>query len=151
MTSITRSKRSPLSLTEVLRYSLHPASRATVRRYYAKWREESGLPVACDMPDCVFHQATPIWKDKPLPLILDHSNGNKLDNRPKNLRYLCPNCNSQLPTRVGRIEVEFKRPGKESTHWLPKTASATSISSRSRARSVSRPSLLLSRLQAPSR
>jgi hypothetical protein len=32
-----------------------------------------------------------------------HKNGNSLDNRPDNLRFLCPNCDSQLTeTRGGR-------------------------------------------------
>jgi len=39
----------------------------------------------------------------PLPLILDHDNGNSCDNRPENLRLLCPNCDSQnLETRGGK-------------------------------------------------
>jgi hypothetical protein len=36
-----------------------------------------------------------------LKLILDHSEGNRYDNSPRSLRYLCPNCDSQLPTRGG--------------------------------------------------
>ena len=37
-----------------------------------------------------------------LPLILDHANGVRHDNRPDNLRYLCPNCDSlQTVTRGG--------------------------------------------------
>jgi len=40
-------------------------------------------------------------------MILDHENGNSKDNRTENLRYLCPNCDAQLPTRggsnIGRI------------------------------------------------
>lgn len=114
MTSIGRSRRKPLSLGDVLRYSPHAASRSTVRRYYAKWRQENGRPPVCDLPDCVFHAAALVWKGKPLPLILDHSNGNNLDNSPSNLRYLCPNCDSQLPTRGGsnRGRVQGAEEGK---------------------------------------
>jgi hypothetical protein len=36
-----------------------------------------------------------------LGLILDHVEGNKYDNHPSSLRYLCPNCDSQLETRGG--------------------------------------------------
>ena len=86
---------------DVLRYSPKPAARATVRRQYARWRLQHGLPVRCDIPDCVFHTQPLLWAGKQLPLILDHINGNNLDNSPDNLRLLCPNCDSQLPTRGG--------------------------------------------------
>ena len=42
------------------------------------------------------------WRDKPLALELDHTNGNKRDNRLENLRMLCPNCHSQTSTYAGR-------------------------------------------------
>ena len=44
----------------------------------------------------------PTWNDKPLTLILDHRNGVNNDNRRRNLRLLCPNCNSQTLTFAGR-------------------------------------------------
>lgn len=40
----------------------------------------------------------PEWQGKPMPLILDHINGINNDNRLTNLRFVCSNCDSQLPT-----------------------------------------------------
>lgn len=39
-----------------------------------------------------------IWNNKPMPLILDHINGVNNDNRLENLRFVCSNCDTQLPT-----------------------------------------------------
>jgi len=48
--------------------------------------------------ECAICGLKPIWRGKPLNLILDHANGVNNDNRLKNLRFLCPNCDSQQPT-----------------------------------------------------
>ena len=38
------------------------------------------------------------WNERPLTLILDHIDGDSENNRRENLRLICPNCDSQLPT-----------------------------------------------------
>lgn len=40
-------------------------------------------------------------RDGRIPLELDHINGDRYDNRLKNLRVLCPNCHSLQPTHRG--------------------------------------------------
>ena len=42
------------------------------------------------------------WQDEPLTLHVDHINGDWLDNRCGNLRFLCPNCHSQTSNFAGR-------------------------------------------------
>jgi len=49
------------------------------------------------------------WNGERLVLILDHINGINNDHRIENLRFLCPNCNSQTSTFSGR-NVKIKSP-----------------------------------------
>lgn len=42
------------------------------------------------------------WCDKPLTLIVDHIDGDAYNWRISNIRLVCPNCDSQLPTFKGR-------------------------------------------------
>jgi hypothetical protein len=100
--------------SEVLTYSSGGTPQATVRRHYLCWREQQSppLPYRCDNVDCHFHSNPLIWNGKELSLILDHIHGNNSDNRPRSLRLLWPNCDSQLPTRgganKGRVEKSPK-------------------------------------------
>lgn len=91
-----------LTSQEVLQFSMQPRHRSTVRRFYDEWRRNNGLPTRCDKKDCDFYNQELKWNGSPLLPILDHTNGNSRDNRPENLRLLCPNCDSQLPTRGGK-------------------------------------------------
>lgn len=52
-----------------------------------------GVPELCSECGC-----QPMWRGKPLRLIIDHRNGDWLDNRLENLRFLCPNCHAQTAT-----------------------------------------------------
>ena len=40
------------------------------------------------------------WNGVTLTLIIDHIDGNASDNHRENLRLICPNCDSQLPTAL---------------------------------------------------
>ena len=42
------------------------------------------------------------WQGQPIPLELDHINGDPTDNRIENLRILCPNCHALTATYRGK-------------------------------------------------
>lgn len=44
------------------------------------------------------------WQEKPVPLELDHINGDHFDNRLENLRIICPNCHAQTSHYRGRAK-----------------------------------------------
>jgi hypothetical protein len=75
-----------------------------VRTAYLRWRAEQKppIPIRCDNERCQFHTGPLEWLGQSLPLILDHIHGVNSDNRPFNLRLLCPNCDSlNADTRGG--------------------------------------------------
>jgi hypothetical protein len=58
---------------------------------------KSGVPERCAMCG-----TGPQWNGKPLRLEVDHLDSTWWDNRPENLRLLCPNCHSVTDTYRGR-------------------------------------------------
>lgn len=42
------------------------------------------------------------WNGRPISLVLDHIDGDASNNWENNLRLVCPNCDSQLPTFKSR-------------------------------------------------
>lgn len=46
--------------------------------------------------------ARTVWEGEPIPLSLDHVDGNATNNHPENLRLLCHNCHALTPTFAGK-------------------------------------------------
>jgi len=57
---------------------------------------------------CAICGQNPEWNGLPLTLTLDHINGDHTDNRIRNLRFVCPNCDVQLPTFGGKNKPKTK-------------------------------------------
>ena len=65
----------------------HP-TRETIRKYLT---EDRGYK--CEIPKCGLSE----WLGKPITLQVNHIDGNPADDRPINVRLICPNCHSQTP------------------------------------------------------
>jgi len=79
---------------------------STYARHHIKKRiiEENMIDYECSLCE---NQGE--WMGKKLPLVLDHINGINNDNRIENLRFLCSNCDSQLPTYKNRRGSKGKK------------------------------------------
>lgn len=51
---------------------------------------------------CALCGCPALWNGKELRFVLDHVDGDASNNRRENLRLVCPNCDSQLPTFKAR-------------------------------------------------
>ncbi|MET9498228.1 HNH endonuclease [Streptomyces sp. NPDC006552] len=74
-----------------------PGSRRTPTSLLRRALCDIGTPAVCAA--CGLGE---LWRGKRLVLEIDHVNGDRADNRPENLRYLCPSCHSQTRTFSNR-------------------------------------------------
>lgn len=77
------------------------ASQGTFRGWYKKGNYTEYKCSICGLE--------PLWNGKDLTLILDHINGNNIDDRLENLRWVCPNCNQQLSTTGSKNRKKIKK------------------------------------------
>lgn len=80
------------------------ADQKTLRKWYFEGQYTEYVCSICGQK--------PFWNGKELTLILDHINGHNKDDRLENLRWVCPNCNQQLPTTNGKNIKRLKEESK---------------------------------------
>ena len=77
-------------------------TQTTLREWYKKGEYSDYCCAICGISE---------WHEQPLSLRLDHIDGNNHNNVLSNLRWLCPNCDSQQETYCGR-NIKQKIPQK---------------------------------------
>ncbi|GGZ52241.1 hypothetical protein GCM10010387_53150 [Streptomyces inusitatus] len=90
---------------DILR-KLPPGSSRTKTLLLRRALDDEGVPHVCSA--CGLGDS---WQGKRLVLEIDHINGDRLDNRRDNLRYLCPSCHSQTVTFSNRYRFTTTPPG----------------------------------------
>ena len=105
---ITKIKRKKIPLKDIcVKNSTYRTTQLKKRLFKElKWEHKCSF---CKLTEC---KSITTNKMEPIPLELDHINGNNKDHRLENLRLLCPTCHATTPTYKGKnvehIKVENK-------------------------------------------
>ena len=68
-------------------------------------------PHQCQYPGC----GITTWLGQPVPLEMDHTDGDSDNNTEENLRLLCPNCHALTPTHKGKNKNRGKVSSRQAT------------------------------------
>lgn len=69
------------------------------------------------------------WNDQPIPLELNHINGDNSDNRLENLELLCPNCHAQTDSYRGKNYGNAKNKHHYSVAYVSQPAEEADLKS----------------------
>lgn len=98
--------------TERTRENIFVQNSTCDQKVLRRWFKREPIPY-----ECAICGQQPFWNGKEMIMILDHINGVNNDDRLTNLRWVCPNCNSQLPTSNGKnIKHKHKKQSKSEFH-----------------------------------
>lgn len=85
------------------------ATQAVLRRWYYKGEYTPYKCAICGIEE---------WQGKPLVFTLDHIDGDSHNNELSNLRWICPNCDRQLPTySMGKARLDAKLQTEQEKHF----------------------------------
>ena len=87
-------------------FTVDTTIRGVIRDYI--FNEQEGKCAICGMPNS--------WNDQELKFVLDHIDGDASNSSKDNLRLVCPNCDSQLPTFKSRNKNSARNKRKEFLH-----------------------------------
>ena len=87
-------------------FTVDTTIRGVIRDYI--FNEQEGKCAICGMPNS--------WNGQELKFVLDHIDGDASNSSKDNLRLVCPNCDSQLPTFKSRNKNSARNKRKEFLH-----------------------------------
>ena len=87
-------------------FTVDTTIRGVIRDYI--FNEQGGKCAICGMPNS--------WNGQELKFVLDHIDGDASNSSKDNLRLVCPNCDSQLPTFKSRNKNSARNKRKDFLH-----------------------------------